>query len=94
MGKQMQELTPIIWETWVRSLSWEDPLEKEMAAHASILAWEIPRSEEPGGGSKGSMGSQRVRRPLETNNSKGDEKRGRDGIHQYVGWGRSAWART
>ena len=36
-------------ETAVRSLDWEDPLEKEMAAHASILAWEIPWTEEPGG---------------------------------------------
>ena len=33
----------------VRSLGWEDPLEKEMAAHSSILAWEIPWTEEPGG---------------------------------------------
>ena len=36
-------------ETWVRSLVWEDPLEKEMAAHSSILAWKIPWTEEPGG---------------------------------------------
>ena len=36
-------------ETWVRSLGWEDPLEKEMATHSSILAWEIPWTEEPGG---------------------------------------------
>ena len=36
-------------ETQVRSLDWEDPLEKEMATHSSILAWEIPRTEEPGG---------------------------------------------
>ena len=35
-------------ETWVRSLVWEDPLEKEMAASSSILAWEIPWTEEPG----------------------------------------------
>ena len=35
-------------ETWVRSLGQEDPLEKEMAVHASILAWRIPRMEEPG----------------------------------------------
>ena len=35
-------------ETWVRSLGWEDPLEKEMAAHSSILAWKIPWTEEPG----------------------------------------------
>ena len=36
-------------ETWVRSLGWEDPLEEEMATHSSILAWEIPWTEEPGG---------------------------------------------
>ena len=45
-------------ETWVRSLDWEDPLEKEMAAHSSILAWKIPWMAEPGG--LLSMGSQRV----------------------------------
>ena len=36
-------------ETWVQSLSWKDPLEKEMATHSSILAWEIPLTEDPGG---------------------------------------------
>ena len=36
-------------ETWVQSLGWEDTLEKEMANHPSILAWEIPWIEEPGG---------------------------------------------
>ena len=46
-------------ETQVRSLGWEDPLEKEMAAHSSILAWRIPRMGEPGG--LPSMGSHRVR---------------------------------
>ena len=45
-------------ETWVRSLGWEDPLEKEMATHSSILAWRIPWMEEPGG--LQSTGSQRV----------------------------------
>ena len=50
---------PVMWETWVRSLGWEDPLEKEMATHSSILAWRIPWTEEPGG--LQSMGSQRVR---------------------------------
>jgi len=35
-------------ETQVQSLGWEDPLEEEMAAHSSILAWRIPRTEEPG----------------------------------------------
>ena len=38
-------------ETQVRSLGWEDPLEYEMATHSSILAWKIPRPEEPGGSS-------------------------------------------
>ena len=36
-------------ETWVQSLGWEDPLEKEMATHCSISAWDIPHTEEPGG---------------------------------------------
>ena len=45
-------------ETWVQSLSQEDPLEKEMATHSIILAWEIPWTEEPGGPQ--SKGLQRV----------------------------------
>ena len=48
-----------VQEIWVRSLGQEDPLEKEMATHSSILACEIPRTEEPDG--LQSMGSQRVR---------------------------------
>ena len=40
---------PAMWETWVRSLGQEDPLEKEMATHSSILAWRIPCMEEVGG---------------------------------------------
>ena len=51
-------------ETWVQSLGWEDPLEKEMATHSSILAWEIPWTEEPGG--LQSMESQRVGHDLVT----------------------------
>ena len=39
---------PAMWETWVRSLGQEDPLERGMATHSSILAWEIPRAEKPG----------------------------------------------
>ena len=46
-------------ETWVQSLGWEDPLEEETAIHSSILAWEIPWTEEPGG--LQSMGSQKNR---------------------------------
>ena len=53
-GKRLPEM----WETHVRSLGWEDPLEKEMATHSSILAWRIPQTEEPGG--LWSMGLQRV----------------------------------
>jgi len=46
-------------ETWVRSLGWEDPLEKEIATHSSTPAWKIPWTE--GSGKLKSMGSQRVR---------------------------------
>ena len=49
---------PAMRETWVRSLGWEDALEKEVAIHSSILAWKIPWTEEPG--RLPSMGSQRV----------------------------------
>ena len=49
---------PAVRETWVQSLGWEDPLEKQMATHSSTLAWRIPWMEEPGG--LQSMGSQRV----------------------------------
>ena len=47
-----------MWETRVRSLGWEDPLEKEMAIHSSTTAWKIPWTEEPG--RLQSMGSQRA----------------------------------
>ena len=53
----MVKSLPTMRETWVRSLGWEDPLEKDMATHSSILAWRIPRMEENGG--LQSMGSQR-----------------------------------
>ena len=45
---QTVKCLPAIQETWVQSLGWEDPLEKEMATHFSTLAWKIPRTEEPG----------------------------------------------
>ena len=50
---------PAVQETWVRSPGWEDPLEKEMAAHSSTLAWKLPWMEEPG--RLQSMGSQKSR---------------------------------
>ena len=55
---QMVKCLSTMWETWVQSLSWEDPLEKEMAIHSSTIAWKIPWTEEPG--RLQSMGSQRV----------------------------------
>ena len=56
---QIVKNLPAMQETQVRSLGWGDPLEKGMATHSSILAWTIPRTEEPGG--LQSMESQRVR---------------------------------
>ena len=49
---------PVMRATWVQSLGWEDPLEKEMETHSSVFAWRIPWTEEPDGPQ--SMGSQRV----------------------------------
>ena len=56
---QKVKCLPAMWETWVRSLGQEDPLEKELATHFSTLAWKIPWTEEPS--RLQSMGSQRVR---------------------------------
>ena len=50
--------------SWVQTLSWEDALEEEMATHSSILAWKIPRTEEPG--EPQSIGSQRMGHDLAT----------------------------
>ena len=52
---QLVKNPPEIWETWVRSLGWEDSLEKGKASHSTLLAWRIP-------GTVQSMGSQRVER--------------------------------
>ena len=61
---QIVKNPPTRWETWVRSLGQENPLEKGTATHSSILAWKIPWTEGPGG--LQSMGSQRVRHDLAT----------------------------
>ena len=45
---QMVKSPPAMQETWLSSLGWEDPLEKGMATHSSILVWRIPWTEEPG----------------------------------------------
>ena len=55
---QMVKSLPVMLETQVQSLGWEDPLQKGMATHSSILAWRIPWTEEPG--RLQSMGSQSV----------------------------------
>ena len=57
-GGSVVKNLPIVQEMWVRSRGQEDPLEKEMATHSSILPWEIPWTEEPGG--LQSTGSQRI----------------------------------
>ena len=57
VAQRLKRLPPM-QETRIRSLGWEDPLEKEMATHSSILAWKISQTEDPGG--LQSMGSQGV----------------------------------
>ena len=58
VAQRLKRLPPM-WEIRLRSLGWEDPLEKEMVTHPSILAWRIPGTGEPGG--LPSMGSHRVK---------------------------------
>ena len=64
IGQSVKNL-PAVQQTWVQLLGWEDPLEKEMETHSSILAWKIPRTEKPDG--LQSMGFQRVGRDWVTN---------------------------
>ena len=67
---QMVKNMPEMQETRVRSLDWEDPLDKKMAAHSNILAWKISRTEETGGyspqGRKSQSTDHRVRQDLAT----------------------------
>ena len=74
---------PTMWETWVWSLGWEDPLEKEMAIHSSSLAWKIPWMEEPGG--LQSMGSQRIGHDWATKLKLQNLSRSEAVVLQYVG---------
>ena len=64
----MVKRLPTMRETWVQSLGWEDPLEKEMATYSSSLAWKIPQTEEPG--RLQSTGSQTLGFPLPDPNYK------------------------
>ena len=86
----MVENLPAKQESQVRSLGWEDPLEKGMATHSSILAWSIPQTEEPGG--QQSTGSQKVGHDWATNTFTGGEILDfeRDAIigwDKWVSWG-------
>ena len=56
---QLAKTLPVMWETWIQSLGWEDPLEEGMATHSIILTWRIPMDRETWRAM--SMGSQRVR---------------------------------
>ena len=77
---------PAVQETWVQSLCQEDPLEKEMATHSSILTWRIPHTEEPDG--LPSMGWQRVRHNWVTSLSLSQETQtGARYQPRAVGWG-------
>ena len=67
LGAQMVKTLPAMQETWFQSLGQEDPLEKGMAAHSSILAWRIPGREEPGSYGVVLLGLQRVRHDWATN---------------------------
>ena len=69
---------PAKQETWVRSLGQENPLEKEMAAHTCVLAWEIPWTEEPGG--LQSVGLQRLEYDLVTKPTASPAQRSRMGL--------------
>ena len=69
----MEKNPPAMQETWVQSLGGEDPREEEMETHSSILAWEIPWTEEPG--RLQSMRSQRVRHNLVTKQQQEQEAR-------------------
>ena len=73
---------PAKQEMLVQSLGGEDPLEKEMATHSSILVWEIPWTEKPGW--LQSMGSQRVRHDLMTKQQQQSESRGRYSDQGYL----------
>ena len=64
---------PAMQKAWVQSLGWEDSMEKEMATHSGILAWEIPWTDNPGG--LQCMGTHRVRHDLATKQKQCKERR-------------------
>ena len=84
----MAKCLPAMWETRVRSLGQEDPPEREMATHSSILAWKIPWTEEPGG--LQSMGLQSVRRNQTTSLSLLEGKLPQKNLHREVSINRNS----
>ena len=85
---QTVKCLPAMWETRVRSLGQEDPPEREMATHSSILAWKIPWTEEPGG--LQSMGLQSVRRNQTTSLSLLEGKLPQKNLHREVSINRNS----
>ena len=87
---QRLKCLPAMWETWVRSLGWEDPLEKEMATHSRILAWRIPWMEELGGlqstGHKESDTTERLHFRLLVREGQRNRKRERQTDRQTDRW--------
>ena len=73
---QLVKNLPTMQETWVQSLSWKDPLEKEMASHSHLLAWKIRWTEEPAG--LQSMGSNGVEHNLATKPPQSKERQPRN----------------
>ena len=73
LGAQLAKHLPAVQETWAGFLGWEDPLEKEMATHSSILAWRIPGTEESG--RLQSMGVIRVAHDLVTKSPPPDNQK-------------------
>ena len=81
----MVKKVPAMQETWFQSLAKEDPLKKEGATHTSILAWEIPWTEEPGG--LQSMGSQRVGQDWVTEQQQKHDERNKNELVLQMYWG-------
>ena len=76
---QMVNSLPAMWETWVQSLGWEDPLEEGMATHSSILVWEIPMDRGAWQGAVHGVAKSWTQLSL-ASSSRGD---GQGGLHYY-----------
>ena len=91
---QLVKCLPAMQETRVRFLGWEDPLEKGKAPHSNILAWRIPRAEEPGG--LQSMGSQKCQTQLTDYKKYSTQRERSEGwavLNGFVGFAAKVWKR-